>query len=153
MSQNDKPNSNNTIKSSFDLKDLMNGAANPQLQSLLSQQLQNMNMSNLPNMTNSSNNNNNKKELSKEEIRKKLNDKIRNSELSRMGKNVQQQNYVKELKSNPIVKQMGDNIDINTIVEQVMKSNNLPDNKQQRKSVKRQVEGLVDKMKKDNETK
>ena len=153
MSQNDKPNSNNTIKSSFDLKDLMNGAANPQLQSLLSQQLQNMNMSNIPSMTNSSNNSNNKKELSREEIRKKLNDKIRNSELSRMGKNVQQQNYVKELKSNPIVKQMGDNIDINTIVEQVMKSNNLPDNKQQRKSVKRQVEGLVDKMKKDNETK
>ncbi len=153
MSQSDKPNSNNTIKSSFDLKDLMNGAANPQLQSLLSQQLQNMNMSNIPSMTNSSNNSNNKKELSREEIRKKLNDKIRNSELSRMGKNVQQQNYVKELKSNPIVKQMGDNIDINTIVEQVMKSNNLPDNKQQRKSVKRQVEGLVDKMKKDNETK
>ncbi len=145
MSSED-PNKNNTVKSSFDLKDLMNMGQNPALQ----QQIQGMMQNQFSQHLNNNNESNENKSLSKEELRKKLRDKIREKENMRMGKSFQEKKQIEQLKQNPMVNAMGDvkNVDVNMLVDQIMRQQNIPNNPQQRKSVKRQVEQLMEKMNK-----
>jgi hypothetical protein len=145
MSSED-PNKNNTVKSSFDLKDLMNMGQNPALQQQIQGMMQNQFSQHLNNNNESSEN----KSLSKEELRKKLRDKIREKENMRMGKSFQEKKQIEQLKQNPMVNAMGDvkNVDVNMLVDQIMRQQNIPNNPQQRKSVKRQVEQLMEKMNK-----
>ncbi len=63
-----------------------------------------------------------------------------------MGKSFQEKKQIDQLKSNPVVNQMGKNVDINMLVEQVMRQNGLPDHPQQRKMVRKQVEKMLEKM-------
>jgi hypothetical protein len=127
------------IPSSFDLKDLMNLQQNPQiqrqLQGLMGQQMEN-------------HKNEEKKEenLSREELRKRLRAKIRNGEEMRAGKSFQEKKQVEQLKSNPMIQRMGKNIDMDMLIEQVMKQNGLPDHPKQRKAVKKQLESMMGKM-------
>ncbi len=143
---NEDPNKNNTVKSSFDLKDLMNMGQNPALQ----QQIQGMMQNQFSQHMNNNNESSENKSLSKEELRKKLRDKIREKESMRMGKSFQEKKQIEQLKQNPMVNAMGDvkNVDINMLVDQIMRQQNIPNNPQQRKSVKRQVEQLMEKMNK-----
>ncbi len=145
MSSED-PNKNNTVKSSFDLKDLMNMGQNPALQ----QQIQGMMQNQFSQHLNNNNESTENKSLSKEELRKKLRDKIREKENMRMGKSFQEKKQIEQLKQNPMVNAMGDvkNVDVNMLVDQIMRQQNIPNNPQQRKSVKRQVEQLMEKMNK-----
>lgn len=136
MSSNENNNNNtNTtnIPSSFHLQDLMNMGNNPavqqQLQGLLNQQ-----------MTNHTD------EDPKEAARRKLRARIQQGEDARRGKSFQENKYVDELKKNPIVQRSGNNVDVDMLVEQVMKQNNLPDHAKQRKAVRRQVEQLLNKL-------
>ncbi len=143
---NEDPNKNNTVKSSFDLKDLMNMGQNPALQ----QQIQGMMQNQFSQHMNNNNESSENKSLSKEELRKKLRDKIREKESMRMGKSFQEKKQIEQLKQNPMVNAMGDvkNVDVNMLVDQIMRQQNIPNNPQQRKSVKRQVEQLMEKMNK-----
>lgn len=132
--------SNLNIPSSFDLKDLMNLSENPQiqnqLQGLMSQQMNEHQKVEEPKNEN----------LSREELRKRLRAKIRQGEESRYGKQYQEQKQVEQLKANPMVQRMGKNVDVEMLVDQVMKHNKLPDHPKQRKMVKKQVEEMIEKM-------
>lgn len=136
MSEGEK---NNSVKSSFDLKDLMNIGQNPEIQ----QQLQGMMGEQFQQFQQSE-----KKEenLSKEEMRKRLREKINQMSSQRHGKDVQQKKQIEQLKSNPMVQSMGKKVDINMLIDQVMKQNNIPNTPQHRKNVKKQVEALMEKM-------
>ncbi len=132
---------NNTIKSSFDFKDLMNLGQNPAVQQQLQSILQDQH-------TNHQNNNNN---VQKDDAKKRLRDKLNSMQNARMGKSFQQEEQIKQMKNNSLLRSvgsMGDNVDINLMVDQIMKEQNLPNNTKQRKYVKRQVEELMEKMKK-----
>ncbi len=137
------PNKNNTVKSSFDLKDLMNMGQNPALQQQIQGMVQNQFSQHMNNDSNE-----NKPEISREEARKRLREKIREKENMRMGKSFQEKKQIEQLKQNPLVSAMGNtnNVDINMLVDQIMRQQNIPNNPQQRKSVKRQVEQLLQKM-------
>jgi len=134
----DNNNNNNTtnIPSSFHLQDLMNMGNNPavqqQLQGLLNQQMTNHTQE--------------PDEDPKEAARRKLRARIQQGEESRRGKSFQENKYVDELKKNPIVQRSGKNVDIDILVDQVMKQNNLPDHAKQRKAVRKQVEQLLNKL-------
>ncbi len=139
------PNKNNTVKSSFDFKELMNLGENPQLQNQLQSMMQQQFTNHLPNQQQ---NDSNKEQLSKEEMRAKLRAKIREKEDMRRGKQYNEQKQIDQLKKNPMVNAMSDskNVDINMLVDQIMRQQNIPNNPQQRKSVKRQVEQMLEKM-------
>jgi len=126
-------NNSTNIPSSFNLQDLMNMGNNPavqqQLQGLLNQQMTNHTQDN-----------------SKQSARDKLRARIQQGEDARRGKSFQENKYVDELKKNPIVQRSGNNVDVDMLVEQVMKQNNLPDHAKQRKAVRRQVEQLLNKL-------
>ncbi len=146
------PNKNNTVKSSFDLKDLMNMGQNPTLQ----EQIQGMMQNQFNNHLGTNNTAQNlepsaKAHLSKEDARKKLRQMIREKENMRMGKSYQEKKQIEQLKQNPMVNAMGDtkNVDINMLVEQIMRQQGIPlGDSAQRKSVKKQVEQLIGKMNK-----
>ncbi len=132
-------NKDTTIKSSFDFKDLMNLGQNPAVQ----QQLQNI--------LQGQHENHQSEPKNKDDAKKRLRDKINSMQNSRMGKSFQQEQQIQQMKNNSLMRTMGsmsDNMDVNALVEQVMKEQNLPNNTKQRKYVKRQVEELMEKMKK-----
>jgi hypothetical protein len=87
-----------------------------------------------------------KKEESKEELRKKLREKMNQLSSQRLGKDQQQKKQIEQLKSNDMIKSMGKKVDINLLIDHVMKQNNIPNTPQHRKSVKKQVEALMEKM-------
>lgn len=136
MSEEDKKSA---VKSSFNLNDLMNIGQNPEIQ----QQLQGMMGEQFQQFQKDE-----KKEenLSKEELRKKLREKMNQMSSQRMGKDVQQKKQIEQLKSNDMIKSMGKKVDINLLIDHVMKQNNIPNTPQHRKSVKKQVEALMEKM-------
>ena len=127
------------IPSSFDLKDLMNMEKNPaiqqQMQQMFQQQMQNH--MEVP-----------KKEetLSREELRKRLHEKMNGMKGQRMGKEYQEKKQLDQLKKNSEIARMGKDVDIDLLVNQVMKQQNLPDHPQQRKAVKKQVEKMIEKL-------
>lgn len=136
MSEEDKKS---TVKSSFNLNDLMNIGQNPeiqqQLQGIMGEQFQQFQRDEKKD-----------ENLSKEEMRKKLREKINQMSSQRQGKDVQQKKQIEQLKSNPMVQSMGKKVDINMLIDQVMKQNNIPNTPQHRKNVKKQVEALMEKM-------
>lgn len=146
------PNKKNTVKSSFDLKDLMNMGQNPALQ----EQIQGMMQNQFNNHVGTNNQGQSldpstKTCLSKEDARKKLRQMIREKENMRMGKSFQEKKQIEQLKQNPMVNAMGDmkNVDINMLVEQIMRQQGIPlGDSAQKKSVKKQVEQLLEKMNK-----
>jgi hypothetical protein len=141
MEEDQSKKSTGTVKSSFNLNDLMNIGQNPEIQ----QQLQGM-MGEQFNQFQKSEKEG-EKELSKEELRKKLRAKMNQLSSQRQGKDAQQQKQIEQLKSNPMVQSMGNKVDINMLIDQVMKQNNIPNTPQHRKNVKKQVEALMEKMK------
>jgi hypothetical protein len=140
MEEDQSKKTTGTVKSSFNLNDLMNIGQNPEIQ----QQLQGM-MGEQFNQFQKSEKEG-EKELSKEELRKKLRAKMNQLSSQRQGKEVQQQKQIEQLKSNPMVQSMGNKVDINMLIDQVMKQNNIPNTPQHRKNVKKQVEALMSKM-------
>ncbi len=140
MEEDQSNKTNGTVKSSFNLNDLMNIGQNPEIQ----QQLQGM-MGEQFNQFQKSEKED-EKELSREELRKKLRAKMNQMSSQRQGKDVQQQKQIEQLKSNPMVQSMGKKVDINMLIDQVMKQNNIPNTPQHRKNVKKQVEALMNKM-------
>ncbi len=140
MEEDQSNKKNGTVKSSFNLNDLMNIGQNPEIQ----QQLQGM-MGEQFNQFQKSEKED-EKELSREELRKKLRAKMNQMSSQRQGKDVQQQKQIEQLKSNPMVQSMGKKVDINMLIDQVMKQNNIPNTPQHRKNVKKQVEALMNKM-------
>ncbi len=146
------PNKNNTVKSSFDLKELMNMGQNPALQ----EQIQGMMQNQFNNHVGTNNpaqslEPGTKAYLSKEDARKKLRQMIREKENMRMGKSYQEKKQIEQLKQNPMVNAMGDmkNVDINMLVEQIMRQQGIPlGDSAQKKNVKKQVEQLLEKMNK-----
>ena len=140
MEEDQSKKTNGTVKSSFNLNDLMNIGQNPEIQ----QQLQGM-MGEQFNQFQKSEKEG-EKELSREELRKKLRAKMNQMSSQRQGKEVQQQKQIEQLKSNSLVQSMGNKVDINMLIDQVMKQNNIPNTPQHRKNVKKQVEALMSKM-------
>ncbi len=140
MEEDQSKKTTGTVKSSFNLNDLMNIGQNPEIQ----QQLQGM-MGEQFNQFQKSEKEG-EKELSREELRKKLRAKMNQLSSQRQGKDVQQQKQIEQLKSNPMVQSMGNKVDINMLIDQVMKQNNIPNTPQHRKNVKKQVEALMSKM-------
>ncbi len=140
MEEDQSKKTNGTVKSSFNLNDLMNIGQNPEIQ----QQLQGM-MGEQFNQFQKSEKEG-EKELSREELRKKLRAKMNQMSSQRQGKDVQQQKQIEQLKSNPMVQSMGNKVDVNMLIDQVMKQNNIPNTPQHRKNVKKQVEALMSKM-------
>ncbi len=140
MEEDQSKKTTGTVKSSFNLNDLMNIGQNPEIQ----QQLQGM-MGEQFNQFQKSEKEG-EKELSREELRKKLRAKMNQLSSQRQGKEVQQQKQIEQLKSNSLVQSMGNKVDINMLIDQVMKQNNIPNTPQHRKNVKKQVEALMSKM-------
>ncbi len=133
----------NSIKSSFDLNELMNIGSNPilqqQVQGMFENQFQEHHMERGATTTQQPSGD-------KEDLRKKLRQKLKEKSDQRMGKSFQEKKQMEQLKSNPVVNQMGGSVDINMLVEQVMRQNGLPDHPQQRKMVRKQVEKMLEKM-------
>ena len=129
------------IPSSFDLKDLMNMEKNPaiqqQMQQMFQQQMQNH--MEVPKKEET-------EKLSREELRKRLREKMNGMKGQRMGKEYQEQKQLDQLKKNSEIARMGKDVDIDLLVNQVMKQQNLPDHPQQRKAVKKQVEKMIEKL-------
>jgi hypothetical protein len=129
------------IPSSFDLKDLMNMEKNPSIQQQMQQMFQQQMQQHMETP---------KKEetetLSREEMRKRLREKINGMKGQRMGKEYQEQKQLDQLKKNSEIARMGKDVDIDLLVNQVMKQQNLPDHPQQRKAVKKQVEKMIEKL-------
>jgi hypothetical protein len=140
MEEDQSKKTTGSVKSSFNLNDLMNIGQNPEIQ----QQLQGM-MGEQFNQFQKSEKEG-EKELSREELRKKLRAKMNQLSSQRQGKDVQQQKQIEQLKSNPMVQSMGNKVDVNMLIDQVMKQNNIPNTPQHRKNVKKQVEALMSKM-------
>ena len=130
------------IPSSFDLKDLMDMEKNPaiqqQVQQMFQQQMQ-QHMETPPKKEEEG-------ELSREEMRKRLREKINGMKGQRMGKQYQEQKQLDQLKKNSEIARMGKDVDIDLLVNQVMRQQNLPDHPQQRKAVKKQVEKMIEKL-------
>jgi len=130
------------IPSSFDLKDLMNMEKNPAIQQQVQQLFQNQMQQHQQPIVE-------KKEdetLSREEMRKRLRDKLNGMKGQRMGKQYQEQKQMEQLKKNSEIARMGKDVDIDLLVNQVMKQQNLPDHPQQRKAVKKQLEKMLEKL-------
>lgn len=124
------------VKSSFDLKDLMNLGENPTIQNQIQDMMQNQFNNHLPQKSN--------KELSRDDLKLKLRAKLREKENLRRGKQFNEQRQIEQLKKNPMENNEGKTVDM--LIEHIMRQNNLPDNSKQRKSVRKQVEQMVEKM-------
>ncbi len=128
------------IPSSFDLKDLMNMEKNPAIQQQVQQMFQQQMQSHMETPKKEEG------ELSREEMRKRLREKINGMKGQRMGKEYQEKKQMEQLKNNSAIAQMGKNVDIDLLVNQVMRQQNLPDHPQQRKAVKKQIEKMLEKL-------
>ncbi len=129
------------IPSSFDLKDLMNMEKNPAIQQQVQQLFQNQMQQHQQEQKPVEN-----ETLSREEMRKRLRDKLNGMKGQRMGKQYQEQKQMEQLKKNSEIARMGKDVDIDLLVNQVMKQQNLPDHPQQRKAVKKQLEKMLEKL-------
>jgi hypothetical protein len=128
------------IPSSFDLKDLMNMEKNPAIQQQVQQMFQQQMQSHMETPKKEEG------ELSREDMRKRLREKINGMKSQRMGKEYQEKKQMEQLKNNSAIQQMGKDVDIDLLVNQVMRQQNLPDHPQQRKAVKKQIEKMLEKL-------
>lgn len=134
------PENQVNIPSSFDLKDLMNMEKNPAIQQQVQQLFQNQ-------MNEHHQQPKNEHEpASKEELRKRLRAKIDGMKGQRMGKEYQEQKQMEQLRNNNMVSQMGKNVDIDLMVDQVIKEQSLPNVAQQRKAIKKRIEAMMNKL-------
>jgi hypothetical protein len=81
----------------------------------------------------------------KEEIRRRLKEKINNLKGNRLNKNLKEQNKIQQLRENPMFKNIDNNVDMKSMIEKMATS--MSKDSKQKKNIKKQMEGLIEKMK------
>ena len=122
-------------KLSFDLKEMLK---NPEAM----RNFQNIIQNTLVNTASSTNNSEKKEKSSKEELHRRLNEKIRQQSMSRQSKDIKMAEQMKVIKNTTNLMPNGiDSMDINKVVSEMTQD------KRQKKMVKKEMEKYIEKQK------
>ncbi len=122
-------------KLSFDLKEMLK---NPEAM----RNFQNIVQNTLVNTASSTNNSEKKEKSSKEELHRRLNEKIRQQSMSRQSKDIKMAEQMKVIKNTTNLMPNGiDSMDINKVVSEMTQD------KRQKKMVKKEMEKYIEKQK------